>query len=58
MITPSAPPAGTVTFAVTECDLFFTVSTELSVMRMPGNSVWLVPTASCGRPAMSGLMRS
>ena len=58
MITPSAPPAGTVTFAVTEWDLFLTVSTDASVMRMPGNNVWLVPVTSCGRPARSGLMRS
>ena len=58
MITPSAPAAGTVTSAVTECDLFLTVITEPSVMCIPLKSIWLLPVISCGRPARSGLMRS
>ena len=35
MITPAAPDSGTVTSAVTECDLFFNVSTQFSVTRIP-----------------------
>ena len=56
--TPAAPDSGTVMFVVTECDLFFRISTQASVIRMPENSSWLLPRISWGRPAMSGLMRS
>ena len=58
MMTPLAPPFGTVSSAVTECDLFLSVSTHASLTRMPGNRSCVLPLMSCGRPAMSGLMRS
>jgi hypothetical protein len=38
MTTPVAPDSGTVMSAVTEYDLFFRVSTQFSLTRIPGNS--------------------
>ena len=58
MMTPSAPAAGTVTSALTEWDLFLMLMTDPSVMCIPLKSSWLLPVVSCGRPAMSGLIRS
>jgi hypothetical protein len=37
-MTPVAPGSGTVVLAVIEYDLFFGVSTQFSLTRIPGNS--------------------
>ena len=59
MITPSAPASGTMISAVTECDLFLMLTTELSDSRpMPPNSSCEPPSISVGRPATSGMRRS
>ena len=50
MITPSAPPSGTSTSAVTENDLFLMLTTLFSESRpMPGKNSWELP-ADQGRP--------
>ena len=59
MTTPSAPPSGTSTSAVTENDLFLMLTTLFSDSRpMPGKSSWELPWMSVGRPASSGFSRS
>ena len=59
MITPSAPPSGTSTSAVTENDLFLMLTTLFSESRpMPGKNSCEVPRIRVGRPARSGLSRS
>ena len=59
MITPSAPPSGTSTSAVTENDLFLMLTTLFSDRRpMPGKNSWEVPRISVGRPAIVGSSRS
>ena len=59
MITPSAPPSGTSTSAVTENDLFLMLTTLVSDSRpMPGKNSWELPRIRVGRPASSGLSRS
>ena len=56
MTTPSAPPSGTSTSAVTENDLFLMLTTLFSDRRpMPGKNSWEFPWMSVGRPAMLGL---
>ena len=56
MITPSAPPSGTSTSAVTENDLFLMLTTLFSDSRpMPGKNSWEFPRMRVGRPAMVGL---
>ena len=53
MITPWAPPSGTTISAVTACDLFLMLTTELSVRRpMPPKSRCRLPFTSIGRPAI------
>ena len=60
MITPFAgPSAGASIDAVTLNDRFLMSMTLPSLSRfIPGNSTWLVPVISCGRPAMVALSRS
>ncbi len=41
--------------AVTVCDLFFRLTTQSSLIRMPGNSSWLFPRISCGPPGEIGI---
>ena len=56
MITPSAPPSGTSTSAVTENDLFLMLTTLFSDRRpMPGKNSCELPRISVGRPAIVGL---
>src|SRR5580698_3809258 len=59
MMTPSTPLAGTLISAVTECDLFFILSTEFSDRRpiLP-NKIWDFPLINTGRPARSELIRA
>ena len=59
MITPSAPPSGTSTSAVTENDLFLMLTTLFSDSRpMPGKNSWEFPWIRVGRPAIVGSSRS
>ena len=59
MITPSAPPSGTSTSAVTENDLFLMLTTLFSDSRpMPGKNSWEFPRIRVGRPAIAGSSRS
>ena len=59
MITPSAPPAGTSTSAVTENDLFLMLTTLFSERRpMPGKNSCEFPRIRVGRPAIAGSSRS
>ena len=59
MTTPSTPPAGTSTSAVTENDLFLMFTTLFSESRpIPGKNSCESPRIRVGRPAMSGLSRS
>ena len=59
MITPSTPPSGTSTSAVTENDLFLMLTTLFSESRpMPGKNSWELPRISVGRPAIPGSSRS
>jgi hypothetical protein len=59
MITPSTPPSGTTTSAVTENDLFLMLTTLLSERRpMPGKNSCESPRIRVGRPAIDGSIRS
>ena len=56
MITPSAPPSGTSTSAVTENDLFLMLTTLFSERRpMPGKNSWESPRIRLGRPGDVGV---
>ena len=59
MITPSTPPSGTSTSAVTENDLFLMFTTLFSDSRpIPAKNSWEFPWIRVGRPALSATARS